>query len=142
MNGYKTVEEILNERRTFKVDQQLIQEGGGKTTLSVMGMIINIPLLGIPHMTYRSIKAAGSDAHRVCGKFGLNTSARQLCIMRYKVKSYQKTVELAKQLDNFKLEKKAGIKLLKAKKQLKKLELSLAKHGKSERKPSTPVTQA
>jgi hypothetical protein len=135
MNEYEQISQIINEQRA-----KLVEEGVGKTMVSVLGITMTLPASGVPYILYRAIRSTADDATRRCGVLSINTSARQACMMQFKVTGYENTVKLAKEVGNKRLEKKAMKKLKSATMKLRKLEMSLAKHGKVVRKSGSGMT--
>jgi len=124
---------ILQERR-------MLREGGGKTLISILGIVISMPLGGFPYLFYRRLKAAFNEADRRCGTYSVNNIARQACKLKVRIQAMDKLIELSRKMNKPKLEEKANIKKAKYQKELDKLELILAKRGKIAREPGKPTT--
>jgi hypothetical protein len=135
MNVMESTTIQLAERRN-------ISEGAGKTTVSILGLVLSLPLGGGPYLLYRKIKSAFDEGERRCGRYTINTSARQGCKLKVRIQACDKLIQLGKEMKNPKIVAKAMDKKKVLIAKLRKLELSLGKRGKIVREPNSLTSDA
>jgi hypothetical protein len=131
----KSIECILHDRRIIREEKILI-EGIGKTTVSVLGVVISIPTSGVSFGIYRSMTSLFGSTDKRCGMYAPNTRSRQACILNVKLEGVYKAIELANREDNKKLLVKATKKKMKYEKELVELRGALSLKNKEERTPT------
>lgn len=67
---------LTEKQKQIVSEHYLLQEGGGKTFLSVLGLI-NSPVLWF---IYRTIAANNDECMKMCGTYKINTTKRQQCL--------------------------------------------------------------
>lgn len=119
-------EEIITNR--FK-----ISEAGGRVA-KLRKSYSSTTGVGFPVMwaLYRKIRSIYDQCTRRCGKYEVNTSRRQHCMLKCKVDRYSAQVSAAKKAGNDKEAQKAEGKLLKAQAALKKSIASFKSRGAEE----------
>ena len=140
MGENKKMDTISSRSTKILQERRMLREGGGKTLISILGIVINIPFGGVPYLFYRHLKAAFNEADRRCGEFSVNNISRQACKLKVRIQSMDRIIELSKKINNPKLEEKANIKKAKYQNELGKLQLNLTNRGKTLREPGMSVS--
>lgn len=124
IDGYEIVSESIN-----------VYEGAGKTALSVAAL--STPVLPF-WVIYRSLRSAFDEKTRRCGIYGINTSNRQLCMMKVEMEKLQRIMDIAKKSKAGDIAKQKYAVLSKKYDSLKE---KMALKGRVEHKPSAVGTK-
>jgi hypothetical protein len=121
-NGYKLVSDTI-----------VVREGGGKTFLSILGVVIGTTAAGTWQI-YRLLRAIFDEKTRRCGIFGVNSSNRQLCMLKVKMEIMKRLIDY-KEVDTA-VKTKAKVKYAKYAAKYDKLNKKMLKAGRVGHNPS------